>query len=176
MKLTFMILLLMNLTSNTVIFDFDKDSDLKKWKIVDDVVMGGKSSGHFQLNEDGNAVFYGNISLKNNGGFSSVRYQPERIELNKASTIQIRLKGDAKNYQLRIKANASDYYSYVTSFSTSGGWQTIEISLEEMYPTFRGRKLEKSNFSNDHMEEIGILIGNKKKEDFKLIIDKITLN
>ena len=88
MKLTFIILLLMNLTNNTVIFDFDKDSNLKNWKIVDDVVMGGKSSGHFELNDDGHAVFYGNISLENNGGFSSVRYQPDRIELNKALRIK----------------------------------------------------------------------------------------
>ena len=77
---------------------------------------------------------------------------------------------------MRIKTNASDYYSYVSSFSTSGEWQTLEIPLREMYPTFRGRKLDKPNFSNDHIEEIGILIGNKKKEEFKLIIDKITLD
>jgi hypothetical protein len=165
----------MQFTNNSIIFDFNKDSNLKNWKIVDDVVMGGKSSGHFELNDDGHAVFYGNISLENNGGFSSVRYQPKRIELNKASTIHIRLKGDTKKYQLRIKANASDYYSYVTSFSTSGEWQTIEISLQEMYPTFRGRKLDQPNFSDDHIEEIGILIGNKKEQEFKLMIDKIEL-
>mgnify|MGYP006429909175 CR=1 FL=1 len=165
----------MHFTNNSIIFDFNKDSNLKNWKIVDDVVMGGKSSGHFELNNDGHAVFYGNISLKNNGGFSSVRYQPERIELNKASTIQIRLKGDAKKFQLRIKANTNDYYSYVKSFSTSGEWQTIEIPLNNMYPTFRGRKLDKPNFSDDHIEEIGILIGNKKEQEFKLIIDKIEL-
>ena len=172
MKLILSILLLM---ANTMIIDFNKNTKLNNWKIVDDVVMGGRSSGHFELNEEGHAVFYGNISLENNGGFSSVRYQPERIALNKASTIQIRLKGDAKKYQLRIKANASDYYSYVRSFSTSGDWETIEVDLKDMYPTFRGRKLDQPNFSNDHIEEIGILIGNKKEQKFKLIIDKIEL-
>ena len=119
--------------------------------------------------------YYGEISLENKGGFSSVNYQPVIFECNKTSTIQIRLKGDTKNYQLRIKANASDYYSYVTSFSTSGEWQTIEFSLKEMSPTYRGRKLDKPNFSNDHIEEIGILIGNKKEQEFKLMIDKIQL-
>ena len=139
------------------------------------MVIDFKSSGRFELNNDGHAVFYGNISLENNGGFSSVRYQPKKIELNKASVINIRLKGDAKKYQLRIKANASDYYSYVTSFFTSGRWQIIEIPLKEMYSTFRGRKLDKFNFFNDYIEEIAILIGNKKKEEFKIIIDKIEL-
>ena len=165
----------MLLSNNSIIFNFNKDSNLKNWKIVDDVVMGGKSSGHFELNDDGHGVFYGEISLENNGGFSSVRYQPERIKLNEASIIQIRLKGDAKKYQLRIKANTSDYFSYVTSFSTSGEWQTIEIPLNDMYPIFRGRKLDKPDFSDDHIEEIGILIGNKKEQEFKLMIDKIQL-
>ena len=36
-----------------------------------------------------------------------------------------------------------------------------------MHPTFRGRKLDKPNFSDDHIEEIGILIGNKKEQEFQ---------
>ena len=38
-------------------------------------------------------------------------------------------------------------YSYVYYFSTTGEWEEVEIPLKEMYPTFRGKKLEKSNFS-----------------------------
>ena len=176
MKCLFVIVFIMafSLDDYTVI-DFTKNSDLKNWKVVDDVVMGGKSSGNLEINDDGHAVFYGHISLENNGGFSSVRYQPEKIALNNASSIQIRLKGDAKKYQLRIKANASDYYSYVRSFSTSGDWETIEVDLKDMYPSFRGRKLDQPNFSSDHIEEIGILIGNKKEQKFKLKIDRIGL-
>lgn len=37
--------------------------------------MGGKSSGDFYINESGNGVFEGFVSLANNGGFSSVRYR-----------------------------------------------------------------------------------------------------
>jgi hypothetical protein len=58
-----------------LIFDFDKNSSIKNWVIVDDVVMGGKSSGEFTLNKDGVAEFKGKVSLENNGGFSSVRYR-----------------------------------------------------------------------------------------------------
>ena len=59
---------------NHTIFDFNKNSSLKNWAIVDDVVMGGRSDGHFVMNEQGNAVFHGKVSLENNGGFSSVRH------------------------------------------------------------------------------------------------------
>jgi NADH dehydrogenase [ubiquinone] 1 alpha subcomplex assembly factor 1 len=44
-----------------------------------------------------------------------------------------------------------------------------------MYPSFRGRRLDLSNFSSDSFEELTFLIGNEKKEKFELVIDKIDL-
>ena len=64
-----------------VIFDFNKKSDLQDWIIVNDVVMGGRSSSTFKLDEDGEGVFEGNISLENNGGFSSLRYRLLKLKL-----------------------------------------------------------------------------------------------
>jgi hypothetical protein len=138
--------------------------------------MGGKSLGRFQLSPEGFGLFEGQISLENNGGFSSIRYQFEKIKVKEGSIITIKLKGDGKNYQFRVKDNSSNYYSYITSFETSGAWQEIKIPLKGMYPYFRGRKLDFPNFSHDYIEEIVFLIGNKKPENFKLLIDKIELN
>jgi len=158
-----------------VIFDFNKSAEIQNWLIVDDVVMGGKSSGTFNLNADGFGVFEGNISLDNNGGFSSVRYRFEKTLVKEYSTVHIKLRGDGKKYQFRIKAKSGDYYSYISPFQTTGEWQEIEIPLKEMYPSFRGRKLDQPNFSDDYIEEITFLIGNKKEEDFQLLIAKIEL-
>lgn len=166
---------MMSFQTDNIIFDFDKNSNMESWNVVNDDVMGGRSSGQLEMNAQGHAVFSGTISLENNGGFSSVRYRPERIMLGDATKIKIRLKGDKKKYQLRIKANADDYYSYVANFTTSGDWETIKIDLKDMYPTFRGRMLDQPNFKDDHIEEIGILIGNKKAQEFNLVIDKIQL-
>ncbi|MEM6830326.1 MAG: CIA30 family protein [Bacteroidota bacterium] len=161
--------------ASNVIFDFDTASDLKKWVIVDDVVMGGKSSGSFTLSPEGHGVFEGFVSLANNGGFSSVRHKFERKPVKSFSEIVLNVKGDGKNYQCRIKANSTDYYSYVSTFATNGDWQEIHIPLAEMYPSFRGRKLDQPNFSEGYLEEIAFLIGNKKEEGFELMIDKIGL-
>ena len=158
-----------------VIFDFNKDADIRNWRIVDDVVMGGRSSGSFELSPEGHGVFEGTISLENFGGFSSVRYQFTEIQLGENSTIRIHLKGDGKIYQFRLKHDASSYYSYIFFFETTGNWQIVEIPMEDMYPSFRGRKLNQSNFSHDTIEEISFLFGNKKTETFKLLIDKIEL-
>ena len=159
-----------------IIFDFKKNSKIDDWRIVDDVVMGGKSSGSFKLSPEGFGLFEGQISLENNGGFSSVRYQFKKLKVNRSSHIIIRLKGDGKKYQFRVKDKSNTYYSYISYFQTSGAWQVIEIPLKEMYPSYRGRKLDLPNFSHEYIEEIVFLIGNKTPEQFKLLIDKIELN
>jgi len=125
------------------------------------------------LSPEGHGVFEGEVSLENNGGFSSLRYNFEEMQVAEYSKVIIRLRGDGKKYQFRIKANVRDYYSYISNFQTSGEWQEIEIPLKEMYPSFRGRRLNMPNFSQGSIEEIAFLIGNKKNEKFQLLIDKI---
>jgi NADH dehydrogenase [ubiquinone] 1 alpha subcomplex assembly factor 1 len=175
MKYLPFILLFFSTSSAYVIFDFNKDADVSNWVIVDDIVMGGKSSSAFTLNKSGYGVFEGSVSLENNGGFSSVRHRFQKIMIKNYTKIHLKVKGDGKDYQFRIKSSAKDYYSYTAQFSTSGEWQEIEIDLNNMHPTFRGRKLNKPNFNKSYIEEIAFLIGNKKKENFKLLIDKIEL-
>lgn len=158
-----------------IIFDFNNKTNIENWIIVDDIVMGGKSSGNIKLNSEGQGVFEGSISLENNGGFSSVRYRFEKLQIKNSTQIILKIKGDGKKYQFRIKSNSEDKHSYIFPFSTSGKWQEIQVLLKDMYPSFRGRKLDQPNFANDYIEEITFLIGNKRQEEFKLLIDKIEL-
>lgn len=157
------------------IYDFNQSSSAKDWKIVDDVVMGGRSNGRFSIDKEGNGIFDGKISLENNGGFSSVQYTFEKVAVTENSIVLIRLKGDGKAYQFRIKDNKNHKHSYITTFQTSGEWETVGIKLSDLYPSFRGRKLDMPNFEAHSFEEITFLIGNKKVEEFKLILDKIDL-
>lgn len=170
----FSILICCLLTPQTL-FDFQKNTNPNDWRIVDDVVMGGRSNGNFEINEDGHGVFSGYVSLENNGGFSSVRHRPQTISVDGAKVVRLRVKGDGKPYQFRIKAKASDYYSYVGKFKTSGEWETIEIKLNSMYPSFRGRTLDFANFDQDTIEEMAFLIANYREESFKLVVDNIEL-
>lgn len=158
-----------------VIFDFTNEADLKNWYVMNDTVMGGVSAGKMGKDAAGNGLFEGNVSLDNHGGFTSVRYDAGKIKLQGYSKFLIVLKGDGKAYQFRVKTNSKDYYAYVYSFETTGKWQTIEIPFSNMVPSFRGQLLNMANFFGDYMEEIGILIGNKIAEDFKITIDNITV-
>ncbi len=159
-----------------IIFDFSKQADVKNWFVVDDVVMGGESAGTFTRNAAGHGVFKGAVSLENNGGFSSVRYQlPKKLAITGKNKAVIKLKGDGKMYQFRIKPDSSTYYSYIATFPTTGAWQEISIPLATMYPSFRGRDLDLPNFAGDHIAELTFLIGNKKNEQFTLELARITL-
>ncbi len=175
MKYLVLFFIFTNTMYSNVIFDFNSKSAIDDWIIVDDVVMGGKSSGNFSMDSDGNGLFQGDVSLENNGGFSSVRYRFNKKDVSDHSKIVLKIRGDGKRYQFRVKTNSSDYHSYIYYFSTSGEWQIVEVPLNKMYPSFRGRKLNMENFASDYIEEVAILIANKKDEDFKLLIDNITL-
>ena len=158
-----------------VIIDFSENTDLSEWYVVNDIVMGGQSRSSLTIDADGNALFSGTVSLDNNGGFCSVRHEFKRIDTKGFEKIVFHVKGDGKRYQVRIRANKNDYYSYIAYFFTSGEWQTIEIPLKEMYPSFRGRRLNNPNFEGDSIVEMSFLIGNKKAEGFQLLIDKVML-
>lgn len=159
------------------VVDFLQVTDLQDWQIVNDAVMGGMSVGDFRLNTDNQAVFSGEVSLANNGGFTSVRYRPQNtISIGDNTQLVIRVKGDGKSYQCRIKGDSQQAHAYITSFVTTGEWQDITIDLSSMYPSFRGRRLDIPNFDQTTIAELGLLIANKKAETFNLIIESIKLN
>ncbi|MDG1332295.1 MAG: CIA30 family protein [Crocinitomicaceae bacterium] len=163
-------------TSENTIFNFSSGVDISSWTILNDGVMGGLSTSSFDVNDAGHGVFEGEVSTLNNGGFASVRHRPESVDLSKKSKVTIRLKGDGKSYQFRVKKNISDFESFITTFNTSGKWETIEIDLADLFPSFRGRKLKQPNFDASSFEELSFLIANKKDENFTLLIDQIYLN
>ena len=163
------------LSKSMLIFDFNKTSIISNWRLINDVVMGGGSTSKFYLNNVGQGVFTGTVSLKNNGGFSFLQYRFDEINIKGFKKISIKLKGDGKEYQFRVKSNKYNQESYKTVFKTTKEWQTIEILLSELQPIFRGQKLNIPNFSSDKLEEIGFLIANKINEQFRLIVGEITL-
>ena len=87
----------------------------------------------------------------------------------------LKLKGDGKNYQFRVKDKFYKRYSYIHEFQTNGEWQTIEIPFDVMYASFRGNRLDIPNYNGSQMQEIAFLIANKRNEQFNLMIDSIAI-
>ena len=162
-------IIIMQQNQNNITNNFDQ------WFVVNDNVMGGVSESNISISDNNTLIFKARVSLDNNGGFASIRYNSVNLKANKDQKIKITLIGDLKEYQLRIKPNRSLYYTYSKSFKTTKSKQTIVIPLNEFVAQFRGRRLNKVNFNYDQIDEFGILIGNKRNEEFKLEIINIEL-
>lgn len=157
-----------------VLFDFEKGGSVEGWEIEDDVVMGGRSRGFFEVDGEGHGVFRGSVSLENDGGFSSLQRYFEPIDVVAYDVARIRLKGDGKRYQFRVETGG-ERHSYIKHFTTSGDWEVVEIPLDEMVPMFRGEQLDLPNYPGETMNHIRFLIANGQAEDFRLVVDRIWL-
>ncbi|YAF96785.1 MAG: CIA30 family protein [Nodularia sp. CChRGM 3473] len=127
-----------------LIFDFTNPSAELKfvWGAVDDVVMGGVSASNMQLVENA-AVFAGNVSTANSGGFASVRtknFDPP-FNLSGYAGVELRVKGDGQRYKLFLRTDTKwDGVGYSYSFDTvADTWMNIRIPFSELIPVFRAK-------------------------------------
>ncbi|MGQ9871207.1 CIA30 family protein [Leptodesmis sp.] len=127
-----------------VIFDFSHPSPTlsQTWGALDDVVMGGVSASSLQF-QDGVAVFTGNVSTANSGGFASVRtrnFEPP-LDLSSQAGIELQVKGDGQRYKFLVRdENSWDSVAFSYSFDTiAEQWTTVRIPFNLLVPVFRAR-------------------------------------
>lgn len=159
------------------LLDFENAGAGPKWFSVDDGVMGGLSKGLADP-KHGSLHFRGELSLENNGGFSSIRTTGD-YDFSGRKTLVMRVKGDGRTYQLRLATDArhrDSAVSYGAEFATEAAqWIVVRIPFESLPPSWRGEKLDGPAFDASKVEEIGILIGDKKAGRFSLEIDWIAV-
>jgi len=158
-----------------VVYDFTIEADLSDWEVEDDIVMGGRSLGKFKINEEGNGLFTGDVSLENGGGFSSIQRYIKPIPVTSYRYAILRIKGDGKSYQFRVESSRDERHNYVYSFPTSGEWETITVPFADMYPEFHGDRLDLPNYPGETMSQIRFLVANNLAESFRLEIDRVSL-
>lgn len=170
-----LVLGLSNRSNMKEIYNFSTQSNLKEWRIVNDGVMGGISQSSLVLTEAGHGQFSGHVSLANNGGFASIQLNTAIELAEEKKFVVLRVKGDGKNYEFRLKGSFRQSESYVHQFSTSGEWENITLEIRGFYPQYRGRKMNMPNFNFASIAQLSFLVANKQDEDFELLIDSIRL-
>ncbi len=154
-----------------------KEADSIGWRVVDDGVMGGLSKGKIQISEDGILNFNGNLSLRNNGGFSSLRSGDLKLDLSGADGLVARVKGDGRTYKMRFNTDAR-FRSRVVSFSADfktkkDEWIEVKVPFDDFSGSFRGMSLKKETFDPGKIRRIGLILGDKKAGPFELQVDWI---
>ena len=158
-----------------VLFDFTDRAAMRGWQVEDDVVMGGRSRGALSRDPAGHLIFRGEVSLQNNGGFSSIQNNFDPIDVSKYQHAIIRLKGDGKDYRFLVEAEKDARHYYVAEFTTNGDWQEIKIPLREMYPVRRGDRLDLPDYPGETLSQVRFMIANGRAESFQLEIASIAL-
>jgi NADH dehydrogenase [ubiquinone] 1 alpha subcomplex assembly factor 1 len=163
-------------SDEVMLFDFGTMENLDDWLIVNDGVMGGLSESKFILGDNNSAVFSGNVTLENNGGFASTRTKAMQFQLDGFKGILIRVKGDGKKYHFRIRTDDRfDGIAYRHHFETDmDQWQTISVPFNKCVPVFRGRILQDVEpVSPKDIHQIGFLISDKQSGEFHLEVQWI---
>lgn len=161
-----------------IVINFDDSPREPRWVAVNDGVMGGRSSGG-PIIADGKMAFSGELSLANNGGFSSVRSVGRDFDLSDTTAVVLRVRGDGRRYQLRLATDARFRgvpVSYGAGFDTTAGtWTEVRVPLASLAPTVRGASLSGPPLDPSQVREIGLLIADKREGRFALSVDWIAV-
>jgi NADH dehydrogenase [ubiquinone] 1 alpha subcomplex assembly factor 1 len=158
------------------LFEFSGAADEPRWVAVNDGVMGGRSRGAGRI-VDGLLHFSGVLSLEHGGGFASLRSEGRRFDLLGARALLLRVKGDGRRYQLRVATGARVRGTpvwYSASFDTVGGqWTQIRTPIDALLPRYRGALLAGPPLDLAHVEQVGLLVGDRQAGPFALEVDWI---
>lgn len=149
----------------------DKPHNLASWRITGDNVMGGVSNGKVQVTTN-EVVFYGNVSIENNGGFTSVFKKIPPLP-NTVKSVTLRIMGDGNRYQLRFRSQIRGYMiSYMIELDTIADIVQIhQFDLADFKASFRGRIIGSApTLVAEKISHAGILIASKKSKSFILSI------
>jgi NADH dehydrogenase [ubiquinone] 1 alpha subcomplex assembly factor 1 len=163
-------------TTNMLI-DFTDKKAGHQMNVVNDGVMGGLSQGAIEMTQNDSLLFKGNISLKNNGGFSSFRISGQRWDLSDWKGIEIHVRGDGRSYGLRATTEERflrSSVSFTADFKTvKDDWVKLRIPFSAMKASWRGRKLDR-NFDPAQIKGLGIILADKQAGKFALEIKSIS--
>ena len=144
------------------------------WTIVNDGVMGGRSTSSAEAFGDG-LRFRGHLSLENNGGFASTRRAIDRVP---PDTIAVRLdvRGDGRRYQLRLRQDPGfNGIAWRSAFDTGEDWTEIELPLSGFEPVFRGRTVPDAGALHpEAITQWGFMLADGQPGDFALDVRRLT--
>lgn len=163
-------------TTNMLI-DFTDKKAGHQMNVVNDGVMGGLSQGTIEMTQNDSLLFKGNISLQNNGGFSSFRIAGKQWDLSAWKGVEILVKGDGRTYGLRATTDETflrSSVSFTADFKTvKDEWVKLQIPFSKMKASWRGRKLDR-NFDPAQIKGLGIILADKQAGKFALEIKSIS--
>lgn len=139
------------------------------WYIINDGVMGGLSQGQARFTEEG-LLFFGEVSLENDGGFTSIRAPFDTYDLSNYTQITIKYRSRGIKMSLQLEEDRRFYYpNFKVKLPSSDAWIKKSYPLNEIrqyrmgYAT--GNRMEATDKSE--IIRLGFITDDKIAGDFE---------
>lgn len=143
------------------------------WVIVNDAVMGGRSTSRAEALGDG-LRFRGRLSLENNGGFASTRRAVDSVSPD-AVAVRLEVRGDGRQYQLRLRQDQRmDGVAWRALFETRDDWVQVTLPLSDFAPVYRGRPVPDAGAVRPAaITQLGFMLADGRPGDFALEVRRL---
>jgi len=156
------------------LFDYqqsDKTIDTS-WTMVNDNVMGGRSTGQFIVNE--NYLTFSGFINSNGGGFSSIRHSVPSSSFSGIDHIRLSVRSDGRPYTLSLADDFSKprgiSHRARIGVNASSEFQDVNIPVNDLRPMFRGRRVQAPELNTNRIQELRIMLSDTVDGDFVLDI------
>ena len=141
------------------------------WRVVNDTVMGGRSSATVRRFDEG--VTFSGFLNTNGGGFASMRVGAADMISERSVGIRLKVRGDGRTYTLRLRPRNSRI-SYWSQFDTTHGeWVEIDLPFSSFWPNWRGRRLNAPPIDGSQIAEMGLMLNDGRDGNFKVEVEWI---
>jgi len=159
------------------IADLEREDELRRWRVVNDGVMGGRSSADTEI-ERSVLTVEGEI-VTDGGGFSSIRLHLDE-PIGDATSLRFRIRTDGRQYELTA-SDAADgrdpRISHQGPIPANGGddWEEIEVDLATLESSIFGQSVSTDPFDPTTAVEVGIILADGADGPFRFELDWISV-
>ena len=154
------------------LFEFNSASEAS-WQVVNDGVMGGRSSGYVSV-EEGTLRFTGTL-VTEGGGFTSIRAD-RAVDLKGYEGLELRVRGGGRTFEVQVDDGTRRRGRTVSrraSFVTSEEWTLIRVPFTAFRTTIFGQSVNAPPIDPSNVRGFGFFILDGIDGPFRLEVDAI---
>ena len=148
------------------------------WSVVNDTVMGGRSSATITWNAAGHLEWRGRLSLENNGGFVSIRSGSAWADWAAFDAVEVVLEGQGRDVQVSVQREGqvlrAGGYRAMLPTKVAGETRAV-IPLSAFIPKRFGREVRAPSLARDksRLGDWGLLIADKRQGQFSVTLKSL---
>ena len=154
------------------LFTFDRPAEAE-WIVVNDGVMGGRSSG-FVAVEDGMLRFTGTL-VTQGGGFTSVRARRE-ADLTGQDGLELRVRGSGRPFEVELDDGARRFGRTVSRRApvpTTAEWTVVRVPFRALRASIFGQPVNAPPIDLARIRGVGLYMLDGKDGPFRVEIEVV---